>query len=215
MPPEAGGQTCFPSGPGCVGPPASSRLLFWEGQQKCRQDAGGPLEPSFERQQEHIMQHAGWRSRGYLPHCDGAGLVQHIVFSTIGAPSGIEANFGMRLLASTDAAGIVERALLHFDGERYRLLAWCVMPNHVHVIVEQAEGWPLARVVHGWKSFTANGINKALGRRGTVWLREYFDRFMRDNEHLSTTIYYVETNPVDAGLVERAEDWLWSSARLR
>lgn len=161
------------------------------------------------------MEHAGWRSRGYLPHCDGAGLIQHIVFSTIGAPSGIEANFGLHLLATPRAASIVERALLHFDAERYRLLAWCVMPNHVHAVVEQGEGWPLAQVVHSWKSFTANAINKAFSREGGVWMREYFDRFMRDDDHLSTTIYYVETNPVDAGLVAQAEDWRWSSARLR
>ncbi len=161
------------------------------------------------------MDHAGWRSRGYLPHCDGAGLIQHIVFSTIGAPSGVEANFGLRLLASPQAAGIVERALLYFDAERYRLLAWSVMPNHVHVVAEQAEGWPLARVVHAWKSYTAKAINAALGRRGGVWLREYFDRFMRDDAHLAATVYYVEANAVDAGLVARAQDWPWSSARFR
>jgi len=161
------------------------------------------------------MEHAGWRSRGYLPHCDGAGLTQHIVFSTIGAPTGIEANFGLRLLASPQAASIVERALLRFDAERYRLLAWCVMPNHVHAVAEQMEGWPLAQIVHSWKSYTANLINKARGRDGGVWMREYFDRFMRDDSHPSTTNFYVEANPVDAGLVVRAEDWPWSSARLR
>ncbi len=161
------------------------------------------------------MQHAGWRSRGYIPHCDGAGLIQHIIISCIGAESGVEANFSLRLLAQPDAAAIVEGALLHFDAERYRLLAWCVMPSHVHVVVEQSEGCPLAQVVHSWKSFTANAVNKTLGRRGAVWQREYFDRFMRDNDHLSTTIHYVEYNPVDAGLAERAESWPWSSARLR
>ncbi|MGD9816524.1 MAG: transposase [Hyphomonadaceae bacterium] len=161
------------------------------------------------------MDHAGWRSRGYLPHCDGAGLVQHIVMSTIGADCGIEANFGQKLLAGAEAAGIVERALLHFDSVRYRILGWCVMPNHVHVVAEQAEGWPLAQVVHAWKSFTANQINRALGRSGRVWLREYFDRYMRDDDHLNMTIYYVENNPVDAGLVERADLWPWSSARRR
>jgi len=161
------------------------------------------------------MEHAGWRSRGYIPHCDGAGVVQHIVMSTIGAADGIEANFGQRFFESPEASDIVERALLHFDGERYRVIAWCVMSNHAHVIVEQAEGWPLASVVHSWKSFTANEVNRALGRGGPLWMREYFDRFMRDDDHLNSTIAYVESNPVTAGLVERPQDWRWSSARLR
>ncbi len=161
------------------------------------------------------MEHAGWRSRGYIPHCDSAGITQHIVISTIGPPEGIEANFGLRLLAQPNTARIVETALLHFDGERYRLLAWCVMPNHVHVVAEQLEGWPLAQVIHSWKSFTANAINRALNRKGRVWVREYYDRYMRDDDHLTTTIFYVEQNPVEAGLVASAQLWPWSSARRR
>ena len=161
------------------------------------------------------MQHAGWRSRGYIPHCDGAGVIQHVVMSTIGAEEGVEANFGLKLFASDEAAAIVENALLHFDGDRYCVLAWCIMPNHAHVVVEQVQGWPLAAVVHSWKSYTANAVNRALDRTGPLWHREYFDRFMRDDDHLSTTIAYVENNPVAAGLVECSEHWRWSSARLR
>lgn len=120
------------------------------------------------------MQHAGWRSRGYIPHCDGAGLIQHVTISTVGGTeSGVGANFGKRLLARAEAAEIVERALLHFDSERYRMLAWCIMSSHVHAVIEQIEGWPLARVIHGLKSFTSNAINRELGRTGAVWLREY------------------------------------------
>jgi REP element-mobilizing transposase RayT len=89
------------------------------------------------------------------------------------------------------------------------------MPNHVHVIVEQAEGWPLAQIVHSWKSFTANEVNRVLGRTRALWLREYYDRFMRDDDHLNSTIAYVENNPVSAGLVERPEQWRWSSAQRR
>ncbi len=112
-------------------------------------------------------------------------------------------------------AECVENALLHFDAERYRLLAWCVMPNHVHVVVEQIEGWPLAGVVHAWKSFTAKHINRTLARTGAVWMREYFDRFMRDDEHFSATFGYVERDPVVRGWVVRPEDWPWSSAAHR
>ena len=135
--------------------------------------------------------------------------------STIGATENIEANFGLPLFETPEASDIVESTLLHFDGERYRAIAWCVMPNHAHVVVEQIEGWPLARVVHSWKSFAANRVNRLLGRSGALWQREYFDRFMRDDADLGGTIRYVEANPVKAGFVDRAEDWRWSSARLR
>ena len=112
------------------------------------------------------MEHRGWTSRGYGPHCDGADLIQHIVFGTVGAGDGIERNFGERLLENAQAAEVAPNALLHFDGERYCIWAWCVMSNHVHAVIRQMEGWPLARVVHSWKSFTANEINKIHNRTG-------------------------------------------------
>lgn len=57
------------------------------------------------------------------------------------------------------------------------------MPNHVHALVEILPGWPLGDFVHSWKSFTANEINRALQRTGHVWQAEYFDRFVRDQNH--------------------------------
>jgi fructose-bisphosphate aldolase class II len=110
---------------------------------------------------------------------------------------------------------LVENALLHFDGQRYRLLAWCVMPNHVHLLVETKEGFPLPELVHSWKSYTASQANIILGRKGDFWQREYRDRFIRDAEHYLAAIRYIEDNPVQAGLVNRADDWLFSSARLK
>lgn len=89
------------------------------------------------------------------------------------------------------------------------------MPNHVHAIIEQTDGWPLATVIHSWKSFSANAINRALGRTRPVWLREYYDRFMRNDDHLAATTVYVESNPVTAGLTQYPQDWRWSSAWRR
>jgi REP element-mobilizing transposase RayT len=120
---------------------------------------------------------------------------------------------GGRALADPRAAEIVERALLHFDGARYRLLAWCVMPTHVHALIAQIEGYPLSAVAHSWKSFTANAANRALGRSGRFWAPEYYDRFMRDERQLEATRAYVENNPVAAGLCAKPEDWRFSSAR--
>ena len=109
-------------------------------------------------------------------------------------------------------AGQVEDALLHFDGVRYRLLSWVIMPNHVHALIETTPGFPLEAVVHSWKSFTAKQVNKILGRSCQVWEEDYFDRYIRDENHLSTVVDYIEQNPVKAGLVDTASDWRWSSA---
>ena len=109
-------------------------------------------------------------------------------------------------------AGQVEDALLHFDGVRYRLLSWVIMPNHVHALIETTPGFPLEAVVHSWKSFTAKQVNEILGRSGQVWEEDYFDRYIRDENHLSTVVDYIEQNPVKAGLVDTASDWRWSRA---
>lgn len=109
-------------------------------------------------------------------------------------------------------AELVENTLLYFDGERYRLLAWCVMPNHVHAMIETTSGHPLERVIHSWKSYTAKEANRILRRRATFWQPEYHDRFIRDDDHYGNVLRYIELNPVIAGLVARPEDWRWSSA---
>ncbi len=111
--------------------------------------------------------------------------------------------------------GIVENALLHFDGERYRLLAWCVMPNHVHVLIETMEGFPMPDIVKSWKSFTARQANAFLQRDGAFWRRDFFDRFIRDDAHFVRAAEYIEANPVKAGLVSEPCEWPFSSARFR
>lgn len=118
-------------------------------------------------------------------------------------------------LRHPEIAGVVERALLAFDGERYRLLAWCVMPNHVHAMIETFPGHPLGRVVHSWKSFTAHACNRRLGRSGRFWMPDYFDRVIRDEAHFHAAMLYIEANPVEAGICGEPEEWLFGSARRR
>jgi len=119
---------------------------------------------------------------------------------------------GACYLRDERVAALVTKALKHFDGERYRLIAWCIMPNHVHVLIEEMPGHSLSDVIHSWKSFTAHQANKLLGRRGAFWAPDYFDRFIRDQEHLDATVEYIQQNPVKAGLVAAPEGWPWSSA---
>jgi putative DNA methylase len=127
----------------------------------------------------------------------------------------LDAGHGECWLAKPEIATLVEESLLHGDGQRYRLLCWVIMPNHVHTLIETLDGHPLPDVAHSWKSFTANVANRRLGRTGHFWARDYFDRYIRDDQHLAAVIRYIENNPVKAGLVERAEDWLFGSARRR
>ncbi len=105
--------------------------------------------------------------------------------------------------------------MLHFDGTRYRLLAWTVMPNHVHFVLETRAEHPLFRVIQGLKSYTALRANRTLGRTGSFWARDYFDRYVRDDLHLAAMIRYIDNNPVKAGLVSRPEDWPFGSAHRR
>lgn len=111
-------------------------------------------------------------------------------------------------------AKLTEDALRFFDGQRYRLSAWVVMPNHVHLLVDVWET-PLAELVKSWKSFVAREANRWLGRRGEFWEREYLDTVIEDEKHRRTAVRYIENNPAKARLVLDPKDWSWSSARFR
>ncbi len=118
---------------------------------------------------------------------------------------------GSCVLRRPDAAAIVQNAILYFEGQRYRLRAWSVMPNHVHVIVQPWADYPLSVILHSWKSFTSTKINRLLGHRGALWERESFDHLIRTPEHVEQFAEYVEQNPVAASLCAAPGDWPFSS----
>ena len=186
----------------------------------------------------------GWHSRGYLPHFDGGSIPQSITFRLFDSlPKAIleqwshelephlselidiemrkriaaylDQGHGSCYLKEPRVAKIVQDALLFFDKEKYLLSAWVVMPNHVHLVTTPLPGKPLAGIMQSLKSFTANEANKLLGRRGTFWMPDYFDRYIRSQRHLAAAIAYVENNPVKAGLCCHPEDWRFSSAWFR
>ena len=123
-----------------------------------------------------------------------------------------DACHGDCLLKDPEIAGIVQNALLFFDDERYRLLEWCVMPNHVHALILPIHGHLLADIVHSWKSYTGHTVKKLLNLTKPFWMREYHDRFIRGERHLEIARNYIRQNPVAAGFVLNEEDWQWSSA---
>ncbi len=126
-----------------------------------------------------------------------------------------DAGHGRCHLRRPEIAALVRTALLHFDGGRYNLIAWCVMPNHVHVLLRQLDRTALSQIVGSWKNWTARRANRILGRQGAFWMRDYHDREIRSPRHRAFTYRYIEMNPVMAGLCRKAEDWPWRSARER
>jgi REP element-mobilizing transposase RayT len=184
--------------------------------------------------------HKGWHSRGYLPHLDAPGELQALTFRLRDAvPKAVmdrwhsELSFEPEATAATglrtriaryeDAghgecllkvphAEAVESCLLYSDGSRYRLLDWCVMPNHVHVLIGTMEGVRLGDLVRAWKTYSAKLINQSIGRSGSIWGQDYHDRYIRDESHFHYARSYIRNNPVKAGLCAHPEDWPWSSA---
>ncbi len=121
----------------------------------------------------------------------------------------LDLGYGACHLRNGDAADAVIENLHHFDGRLYELLVWCVMPNHVHVMVRLFRGDDLDKMLHSWKSYTANRVNTIVGRQGPLWEREYFDRTIRGAEDFVDTRAYVLNNPGKAGL----QNWRWVGER--
>ena len=200
----------------------------------------------------------GWHERGYLPHCDFPNLVQFVTFRLADSmPESRRAEWEHFLKIEDDrekrtkleeyldrgvgechlrdphVAKLAEDAMLHFHNERYELLAWCVMPNHVHVLVH-VWNWPLWKMVQSWKHFVQTQAkrssagcrlpaqievklnrNEPCRRPALRWQREYWDTFMRDETQEKTAVRYIENNPVKAKLCRVPADWPLSSARFR
>jgi len=102
-------------------------------------------------------------------------------------------------------AKVVSDALHHFNEGRYRLYAWCIMPNHVHVLFSPIGESTLETILHAWKSYSAKKINKLLGQTGHFWQREYFDHLVRHESSLQKITEYIGQNPQKAGL----KNWPW------
>jgi REP element-mobilizing transposase RayT len=143
------------------------------------------------------------RSGGRLPHWDLPGGTYFLTFR---ATPGI-------VFSEQERKTILD-ACLHGHPNRYILHTACVMPDHVHLLlrtVQQPDGhYPQGfEIVHSIKSFTANRLNEARDRSGAVWQREYFDRLIRTAAEGEEANRYIQQNPVRAGLVEKAMDYLF------
>ena len=107
----------------------------------------------------------------------------------------LDAGYGSCILARPEVFQMVEGVLKFFDGERYNLGEYVVMPNHVHALVTPKGGHELDRILHSWKSFSAKQINKLTDSRGAVWHRESFDHIIRNPAQLARVEKYIRDNP--------------------
>jgi putative transposase len=158
-----------------------------------------------------------WRLFGSLPRTVGARI------KSSGNASGKRflvfdecldsAKCGPLWLLDGKIAGYVRDALIRgAELGQYRLHAWVIMPNHVHVLLEPLVA--LQRVMSTLKGVSARNANAELGRVGEpFWQDESFDHWIRDSSQFERIRSYIEQNPVKAGLAKKPEDWLWSSAR--
>jgi REP element-mobilizing transposase RayT len=127
----------------------------------------------------------------------------------------LDAGHGDCWLNDPRIAELVQDALRFFDGPRYRLHGWVVMPNHVHALFTPLTGYSVASVVGSWKSFTSKRANTFLDRDGQFWQDDHFDRFLRNLDQFESTLWYIAHSPVAARLCARPEDWPYSHAGQR
>jgi REP element-mobilizing transposase RayT len=152
------------------------------------------VRAEIDQEFEHIR-----RTRGDLTHAERTALLKKAQRRLSAV---LDRGYGECVFRSHRLAAIVGKALTHFDEQRYELFAWCVMPNHVHVVFRRLPPHQLADIVKSWKSYTAHEINKLVGRRGKLWEDDYFDTTMRNERHFLAAVEYTVTNPLKIGLID-------------
>jgi putative transposase len=180
----------------------------------------------------------GWYRR-FLPHRDEPGLIQFITYRLADSVPNylleqiqdelkklpperrnlerrrkievlLDKGHGSGILREAFAAACVMENWRHFAGRRYDLIAWVVMPTHVHIMIRPREGESLPRIVQSWKSYTGKRLKSLFPSAcadGKFWAREYWDRYIRDEKHFRNALEYIQMNPVKAGLVLKSADW--------
>jgi REP element-mobilizing transposase RayT len=216
--------------PRCSGPPHNPGI---------RELVSGKHKASPLKREDAMLGFRGWNERGYLPHRDEPGLTQFVTFHLAGSfPETLRSEWEALLkiedgrdrrgqleayldhgrgechLKQSNIATLVENAFRFHHGRWYSLLAWVIMPNHVHLLIK-INNTSLSKIIKELKRFTTREANKILQRGGAFWDEDYFDTYMRNTGQELKTRLYIENNPVKAWFVRESRDWPWSSARFR
>ena len=144
------------------------------------------------------------------------------------------ASIGPVWLKGERVASIIAESLHHRDERVYRLDAFTIMANHVHMVIKPLPKYPvqdidlknvsrtagdieyhsLASIMQSLKGYTAFQANQILGREGEFWAHESYDHWIRDNDEWQRIVAYVLNNPLKAGYVENWQDWKWNYRRV-
>lgn len=122
----------------------------------------------------------------------------------------LDSGYGSCILREENVAIIVRNSLEFYESKKYSLHAWCIMPNHVHVIFQALGTHTLSEILHGWKSFTSHAINNLLNRKGKLWQDDSYNHIIRTLREYHYHVKYVWNNPENAGFHE----WKWRWKRL-
>jgi len=118
-------------------------------------------------------------------------------------------------LSNPRIASLVAESIHYRDSEVYSLDAFCIMPNHAHLVytpLAKPDGsyHAMSAIMHSLKLYTARQGNEVLGRKGNFWQHENYDHVVRDEAEWRRIIAYVVNNPVKAGLVQHWSEWEWT-----
>jgi putative transposase len=165
--------------------------------------------------------------RRHLPHWQPANAALFITWRLFGSqpanppllsntpPPQPSVATGPRWLTDDRIAQCVLDTLRYGEAQLnlYTLQAWVLIVNHVHILIQPAEGITLPSITKSIKNYSARRANEILGRMGyPFWQEESYDHWIRDRHEFEKVVRYIEENPVTAGLVSRPQDWRWSSA---
>jgi putative transposase len=142
-------------------------------------------------------------ARRNLPHLEQAGSDYFITFKT-----------ARDLALSVEAKNIVLDSMKFHNGEKYHLHAGVVMATHVHLILhplEKTRGLfhSLTEIMHSIKSYSAYQIQRTLSMRGVIWMDEYYDRIIRNDDDYLEKLNYIVNNPLKSGTVDAPENYKW------
>jgi REP element-mobilizing transposase RayT len=121
-----------------------------------------------------------------------------------------------KYLKEKQYADICKDTIHYPDGKDYKLICYCIMPNHIHLIFELLPGNKgIGKIMQSVKGISAKRCNLLIGREGNFWQDESYDRWIRDDKELYYFIRYILLNPVNAGLLQDWKDWEYTFCNPR
>jgi len=121
-------------------------------------------------------------------------------------------------LKNKQIAKTVAEAIHYLDNKKYELYCYCIMPNHVHLIIKPLRKgesyYSISEILHSLKGFTAKKCNKILDREGVFWQHGHYDHAIRDEADFAHQTFYIIHNPVKSGLVKNWNEWEFTYLKM-